>query len=100
MPKILIVEDDEATRRGLAVNFGDDGYDVTTQSRGETVLNTVRGESPDLIVLDIMLPEMNGFEGKPSGAVSAFSIEAKTGRLNLLNQESSRGAGPCHLPFG
>src|SRR5437870_4439251 len=41
--------------------------------------------------------EMNGFEGKPSGAVSAFSIEAKTGRLNLLNQESSRGAGPCHL---
>src|SRR5207302_1487359 len=41
--------------------------------------------------------EMNDFEGKAGGAVSAFSIAAKTGELALLNQQSSRGAGPCHL---
>jgi DNA-binding response OmpR family regulator len=62
MPKVLIVEDDEATRSGLAVNFRDDGYDVTTQPRGDAVLGTIRAERPDLIVLDVMLPEMNGFE--------------------------------------
>jgi 6-phosphogluconolactonase len=41
--------------------------------------------------------EMSSFGGKPGGAVSAFSIDAKTGQLTLLNQQSSRGAGPCHL---
>lgn len=41
--------------------------------------------------------EINNFEGKRSGAVSAFSIEAKTGKLNLLNQQPSGGLGPCHL---
>lgn len=35
--------------------------------------------------------------GKPVGAVSAFSRDAKTGQLTLLNQQSSGGAGPCHL---
>jgi 6-phosphogluconolactonase len=41
--------------------------------------------------------ELNNFEGKPGGAVSAFSIDPKTGGLTLLNQQSSRGSGPCHL---
>lgn len=35
--------------------------------------------------------------GKPVGAVSAFKLDAKTGQLSLLNQESSEGAGPCYL---
>jgi 6-phosphogluconolactonase len=37
------------------------------------------------------------FNGKPAGAVSAFAIEPGTGKLRLLNQQSSGGAGPCHL---
>jgi len=41
--------------------------------------------------------ELSDFEGKKGGAVSAFSIDRKSGKLNLLNQESSVGAGPCHL---
>ena len=41
--------------------------------------------------------EVSSFGGQPGGAVSAFSIDAKTGRLTLLNQQPSRGAGPCHL---
>lgn len=41
--------------------------------------------------------EINNFEGKRAGAVSAFSIEAKTGKLTLLNQQPSGGLGPCHL---
>jgi len=41
--------------------------------------------------------EIGNFEGKRSGAVSAFSIDAKTGKLTLLNTVPSGGGGPCHL---
>jgi len=41
--------------------------------------------------------EVDNFGGKPAGAVSAFSIEAKTGKLKLINQQPSGGLGPCHL---
>ena len=41
--------------------------------------------------------EMDRFEGKPGGAVSAFSIDPATGKLALLNQVASMGAGPCNL---
>lgn len=41
--------------------------------------------------------EVGNFSGKPGGVVSAFAIDAPSGRLRLLNQASSGGAGPCHL---
>jgi 6-phosphogluconolactonase len=41
--------------------------------------------------------EVGSFGGKPSGAVSAFAIDPQQGRLKLINQASSGGAGPCHL---
>lgn len=41
--------------------------------------------------------EVSSFDGKPSGAVSAFAVDPKTGDLTLLNQQSSEGAGPCHV---
>ncbi|MCS6863066.1 MAG: lactonase family protein, partial [Abditibacteriales bacterium] len=41
--------------------------------------------------------EVSDFAGKKSGGVSAFAIDASTGHLTLLNQQSSGGAGPCHL---
>ncbi|GIV85019.1 MAG: 6-phosphogluconolactonase [Candidatus Roseilinea sp.] len=41
--------------------------------------------------------EVGDFGGKPAGAVSAFVIEAHTGALRMLNQQSSVGSGPCHL---
>ena len=41
--------------------------------------------------------EVEQFEGKPSGSVSAFSVDKKTGDLNFLNKQSTSGAHPCHL---
>src|SRR5262249_38812893 len=41
--------------------------------------------------------EISDFGGKKTGAVSAFAIDPKTGELTLLNQQSSGGAGPCHV---
>ena len=41
--------------------------------------------------------EVGDFEGKPTGGVSAYAIEPATGALTLLNQQESRGRGPCHV---
>jgi len=41
--------------------------------------------------------EISDFQGKGTGAVSAYGLDAKTGKLTLLNQQPSGGAGPCHL---
>src|SRR2546423_13871530 len=41
--------------------------------------------------------EVDNFQGKPSGVVSAYAIEPRAAKLSLLNQQPSGGAGPCHL---
>src|SRR5439155_3316522 len=41
--------------------------------------------------------EVDSFGGKKAGAVSAYAIDPKTGKLTFLNQQSSGGEGPCHL---
>lgn len=41
--------------------------------------------------------EISDLDGKPTGGVSAFAIDPASGKLTLLNQQSSQGAGPCHL---
>ena len=60
--KILIVEDDPAIMFGLRDNLEMAGYAVKTAIDGELGLQLARQERPDLIVLDIMLPGLNGFE--------------------------------------
>jgi two-component system alkaline phosphatase synthesis response regulator PhoP len=60
--KILIVEDEEDLARGLEINLSKEGYEVLTSSCGEEGLQLAQDENPDLIILDIMLPEMNGFD--------------------------------------
>src|SRR6266545_8348217 len=63
----------------------------------------VETSSPSFIELDLKrrllfaVNELNEFEGKPTGAVSAFSIDPSKGTLTLLNQRPSMGTGPCHL---
>jgi DNA-binding response OmpR family regulator len=59
---ILIIEDDPAMLRGLKDNFVFKGYRVRTASDGESGLNAALNTNPDLILLDIMLPGINGFE--------------------------------------
>jgi DNA-binding response OmpR family regulator len=60
MPKILIVEDDATVRETLALNLRDEGYQVLAEGDGEAGLETARSQQPDLVVLDVMLPELDG----------------------------------------
>jgi len=60
MPKILIVEDEATVRETLALNLRAEGYEVATASDGEAGLAEARSGKPDLVVLDVMLPRLDG----------------------------------------
>ena len=62
METILVIEDDPAISLGLQKNLKYEGYDVLTAHQGEKGLELAIDRQPDLIVLDIMLPNMSGFE--------------------------------------
>src|SRR5271169_5889518 len=63
MPEsILIVEDEPSLQETLAYNLKKDGYAVETVGDGLSALEAARRLRPDLIILDIMLPKMDGFE--------------------------------------
>jgi len=62
MEIVLIVEDDPTMLRGLKDNFEFKGYKVLTASDGEKGLDAALNAKPDLILLDIMLPKINGYE--------------------------------------
>jgi len=62
MNKILLVEDDPAILEGLSALLNEESYETITADDGEKGLALALKESPDLIVLDIMLPKMNGLD--------------------------------------
>ena len=62
MPKVLIIEDERDLVLGLKDNFEYEGYQVCAAYDGESGVESARRENPDLILLDVMLPRMNGLD--------------------------------------
>lgn len=62
MPKVLIIEDERDLVLGLKDNFEYEGYQVCAAYDGEAGVECARRERPDLILLDVMLPKMNGLD--------------------------------------
>lgn len=60
-PRVLVVEDEEALRSALRLNFELEGYDVSTVTNGPDALAKWRGAHFDAVVMDVMLPGMDGF---------------------------------------
>lgn len=60
--KILVVEDEATLQKTLAEALAQAGYDVACASDGERGWELIKGEKPDLILLDIILPRMDGFD--------------------------------------
>jgi len=62
MPKrVLVVDDDDNTRRFLTVALEENGYEAITAADGEEGYQKIQEESPDLILLDVMMPKKTGF---------------------------------------
>lgn len=59
--RILVVEDDDTLRETLAEVVADEGYEVRTASDGQAALRALESWTPDLILLDVMMPRMDGF---------------------------------------
>lgn len=62
MAKILIIEDEPPIVKALSDKLGREGFEVSVAGKGEEGWEKIKTEKPDLILLDIILPEMNGWE--------------------------------------
>lgn len=60
--RILVVDDEERMVRFIRLNLEQDGYRVVEAYRGGVVLDIIRTQLPDLVLLDVMMPDMDGFE--------------------------------------
>ena len=60
--RVLIVDDDRQNRDVLQVMLGPEGYQVLTASTGEEALAVAAAQLPDVILLDVMMPAMNGYQ--------------------------------------
>ena len=62
MTRVLVIEDDPAILRGLKDNLAAESYEVLTAPDGEAGYRLIDDEKPDLVILDLMLPRMSGYE--------------------------------------
>jgi CheY-like chemotaxis protein len=89
----LIVDDNADSLESMALMLGAGGHDVRTAADGPSAIETARGFSPELVLLDIGMPQMDGYETArrlrelPGGA--AFRLVALTGYEDLQQE----GAG-------
>ncbi len=86
---VLIIEDDPSIALGLRINLEAEGYRVLGADDGEKGLAAARSEKPDLIILDVMLPELNGFEvlrtlRQEGHAMPIIILSARTGEIDKV----------------
>lgn len=84
MKKILIVDDKLNMLRMLQDVLTSDGYEIITADNGRNAIYTARHEQPDLILLDLMMPEMDGFE-----FLESYRKEASTPVIMLTAKHES-----------
>ena len=81
-PKILIVDDEELLVKGIRFNLQNEGYETVTGSDGLQAVELARQENPDLIILDIMMPNMDGLSAimriRETKNIPIIALSAKT----------------------
>jgi two-component system response regulator MprA len=84
--RILVVEDDPSLRETLAEVLADDGHEVRVAEDGEAALAAIREWTPELIVLDLMMPRMDGFAFRQAQRAHAGTVETKILLLSAAHQ--------------
>ena len=103
--RVLVVEDDSSIRLGLRINLESEGYEVILADDGTKGLLLARTESPDLIILDVMLPGTNGFEVLQTLRASGYTmpiivLSAKSGELDKVTGLELGAEDYVAKPFG
>ncbi len=88
MAKVLLVEDDVALRDIYSARFMAEGYDVVTASDGEMALTQAVKEKPDLIILDVMMPKISGFDVLDILRATPETKDTKVIMMTALSQET------------
>lgn len=104
MARILIAEDDTNLAEGLAFNLKRAGYPVDVVARGDLVLDAVRAQKPDLLILDLMMPGMSGFDVLERLAAEklifpVIVLSAKDGELDKVRGFELGAADYVTKPF-
>lgn len=110
--KICVVDDEDLLVKGIRFNLKNEGYEVVTGSNGLEAVDLARNEKPDLMVLDVMMPEMDGLEAtrriramdRPDAktvpiiamTANAFSDDIQRSREAGVNEHLSK---PLDLPL-
>ena len=86
--KILVVDDEDLLVKGIRFNLQNDGYEVITGSNGIEALDAAKNQKPDLIILDVMMPEMDGLTAcakiREFSDVPIILLTAKTTDMDKL----------------
>lgn len=87
--RVLVVEDDASIMLGLRINLEAEGYVVYAAEDGEKGLELARTERPDVIILDVMLPKLNGFQvlqtlRREGMAVPIIVLSARTSEMDKV----------------
>jgi DNA-binding response OmpR family regulator len=87
--RVLVIEDDASIALGLRINLESEGYEVLAAEDGEAGLRMTRETSPDLVILDVMLPKLNGFQllqtvRREGLAMPIIVLSARTGEMEKV----------------
>ncbi len=93
MAKILLVEDDINLRDIYSARFAAEGYQIITASDGEEALATAVKEKPDLIVLDVMMPKISGFDVLDILRSTPETKDTKVIMMTALSQDTDKERG-------
>jgi CheY-like chemotaxis protein len=97
MPKLLLVEDNEMNRDMLSRRLLRKGYDVSIAVNGNEAVESTRTERPDLVLMDISLPGIDGWEAtrrlKSDPATKSIPVIALTAHALSTDREKSIAAG-------
>ena len=93
-PRVLIVEDNADVRRLYAIGLNQHGFEVKLAANGAEAVDRVESEKPDLILLDLGMPIMDGWELidkiNPSEQVSFIPVVVVTGQTNSSDRQRHR----------
>ncbi len=104
--KILLIDDEEELVSSLSEVLEENGYKVIIATNGMEAIKKAKEERPDLILLDIMMPKMDGYEvlrqlktSAEAWAISVIMVTARSDSGSILKTQDSRAADYIIKPF-